>query len=108
MRHVAKSSPFELDPEALACPYSFYDELRSTAPVVFVDALGAWAVTRYDHIREVLGNTESFSNRYATGPKYAQLMRKSMAEVLSMTDAPETANLAARRWGRSKVLLTAD
>jgi cytochrome P450 len=96
-----------LDPDALACPHAYYDMLRAAGPAIFVDSLGAWAVTRYEDIRQVLANVDAFSNRYPTGPRYAEAMRAGMDAVLSREDAPATAIVAARR-GRWRVLLTAD
>jgi cytochrome P450 len=91
----------------LACPHAYYDELRASTPVAYVESVGAWVVTRYEDVRRVLADVGSFSNRYPTGPRYAELMRAGMAEVLAREDASEKARTAAER-GRWQVLLTAD
>jgi cytochrome P450 len=104
---VETGSPFDLDPEALRCPFPYYERLRAEAPVTYVESIGAWVVSRYDDIRQVLGQVERFSNRYPTGPRYAELMRNAMGRVLADPDAPAEAVTAAER-GKWQVLLTAD
>jgi cytochrome P450 len=41
-------------------PYPIYAALRRTAPVAWVPALGMWIVTRYDDVRVVLLDSETF------------------------------------------------
>lgn len=41
-------------------PYPIYRQLRDAGPVVYLEALDAWAVPRYEQARHVLGNWEAF------------------------------------------------
>ncbi|WP_238014777.1 cytochrome P450 [Dactylosporangium sp. AC04546] len=41
--------------------YPLYRRARHEEPVFFSPALGAWVVTRYDDVREVLGNPKAYS-----------------------------------------------
>ena len=35
-------------------PYPFYDRLRAEAPVAWSETLGAWMLTRYEHVQATL------------------------------------------------------
>jgi cytochrome P450 len=37
-------------PEIIANPYPWFDKLRSTQPVYFVESMGGWLLTRYDDV----------------------------------------------------------
>lgn len=54
------------DPEVLECPFPTYDVLREEAPVWEDPATGMFIISRYDDLRSVLIDTETFSNRRAT------------------------------------------
>jgi cytochrome P450 len=41
-------------------PYPILSRARGTAPVFFSQALGAWVVTRYELVQEILQNTKDF------------------------------------------------
>ena len=43
-------------------PYPILSRARATAPVFFSQALGAWVVTRYELVQEILQNTKDFRN----------------------------------------------
>lgn len=45
-------------------PYPMYKQLRDDAPVYFVPELNLYYVTRYDLIREVLKDTETYSSKF--------------------------------------------
>ena len=49
-------------PEVLLDPYPTYRALRDTAAVVHLPINDVWALTRYDVIRDALGDWESFSS----------------------------------------------
>jgi cytochrome P450 len=49
-------------------PYTFYALARRTEPVFFSPALEVWVVTRYDDIRAVLRDPETFSSLNALRP----------------------------------------
>lgn len=50
-------------PEAVADPYSALKPLQEAAPVYWSDALGAWAVTRYEDIRNAFRDPRLSSDR---------------------------------------------
>jgi cytochrome P450 len=52
-----------LDLAALSsAPYPIYRRLRDEAPVVWSERLGAWLVSRYSDVQDVLDDTERFSS----------------------------------------------
>jgi cytochrome P450 len=62
---MASVSPVTYDPlDAVVQrdPYPFYRVLRDESPVCFVEALGGFAVSRYDDVRRVMHEDESFSS----------------------------------------------
>lgn len=50
------------DVEVLECPYPTYDVLREEAPVWQDPLTGLYIITRYDDLRDILKDTETFSN----------------------------------------------
>lgn len=51
-----------MDPAVQANPYEFYRLLREEAPVHWCPELGLYLVTRFDTIRQVVRDTDSFSS----------------------------------------------
>ena len=49
--------------EVMADPYPHFAQLRERASVVWLEKLSAFAITRYEPIREVLGDWEHFSSK---------------------------------------------
>jgi cytochrome P450 len=49
------------DPEVLECPYPTYDLLREQAPVWRDPLTGIYNITRYEDLRQILRDTETFS-----------------------------------------------
>ena len=47
--------------ELEADPYPIYRRLRDEEPVSWVDAVGLWFVTRWDDVRRIANDTETFS-----------------------------------------------
>jgi len=56
-----------LAPETVECPYPFYKAMREEAPVYQVPGLGFFVVSRYEDIKEVVGDTERFSSNSGPG-----------------------------------------
>lgn len=54
--------PSLLDPAVQSCPYELYDRLRAETPVYRMPETGFYVVTRYDDVRRVLADTDTFSN----------------------------------------------
>jgi hypothetical protein len=51
-------------------PYPVLEQLRSRCPIAHSDAHGGfWIATKYDDIREITQDTETFSSRYSSVPK---------------------------------------
>jgi cytochrome P450 len=48
------------DPQVQQCPYEAYRQLRDEAPVYNMPGTPIWVISRYDHVREVLSNTDKF------------------------------------------------
>jgi cytochrome P450 len=97
---------FELDAEAVRCPYPRYDAVRAEQPVVFVPAIECWLVTRYADIVHVARNPQTFSSIMPTGPVLARQQGDAIGALLN--DEPElAARMSAMRSG-VRVLLSAD
>lgn len=57
------------DPQTIARPHQFYRRLRDEAPVVWSEQTRGWVLTRYEDVRRVLRNPETFSSARTTdGP----------------------------------------
>lgn len=54
-------------PEVREDPYSFYAALRAQSPACVVDPIGAWLVTTYDEVVEVLRQPELYSSSAMRG-----------------------------------------
>lgn len=97
----------DLEPAALADPYSIFAELREREPVHWSEAMGSWVLTRYDDIRSVLLDTERFSSRNAPGPPNESLAATIGALVQAEPRAMEWAG-SMRELSELGVLITAD
>ncbi|MEN3975268.1 cytochrome P450 [Emcibacter sp. SYSU 3D8] len=64
-----------MDPETQECPYTAYGTLRDQAPVWRDPLTGYYVVTRYDDLREILLDTEHFSN-----DRYSRIALEQMTE----------------------------
>ena len=59
-------NPFD-DPY-LSDPYTFLSQAREQEPVFFSPEINHFVVTRYEHVREMLMNTDEYSSRMAQSP----------------------------------------
>jgi cytochrome P450 len=86
-----------LDPQILADPYDFYAALHEQRPVYRMPETGFYVVSRYDDLRQVLRDTETFS---------------SDVDRASAMQGPRAAIhreiLAARGWRQLQILQRAD
>ena len=87
----AGSTPFDLDPHALRCPYEHYEELREQGAVVPVEELGALAVLGMDDIRTVLRQPGAASSRTPTGPAVAAQIGAALTHLREAGRLPPTA-----------------
>jgi cytochrome P450 len=92
-----------LDPAVQACPFPYYAELRSKAPVYRMPETGFYVISTYDDLRTVLSDPVTYSNdiliEHLAGEAAADLGRtydEHLAEVgwghvqtLQRTDPPE-------------------
>jgi len=53
--------------DALAEPYEHYQALRDLGPVVWLEAHGVYAVARYEDVRAVLADPETFCSGLGVG-----------------------------------------
>ena len=53
------------DPEVLACPYKFNQQLRAEAPVYHCPHTGVYFVSTHNLVVEVAKNEKLFSNKFA-------------------------------------------
>ena len=82
-----KLSPAECPISALSDTYHLSNEqleavfrkARATSPVVYLDDIGYWAVTKFDDIRTVLGDKERFSSEITLEP-----LRPVAPEVIAL------------------------
>jgi len=87
-----------LDPEVSSQPWEFYGVLHEQCPVYQMPETGAFVVTRYADLRQVLKDPETFSSdvRVATMPGLAELQQNILKEgggwehvqTLQRTDPP--------------------
>jgi cytochrome P450 len=87
-----------MDPAVQSCPYDFYAQLRATSPVYLMPETGFYVVTRYEDLRRVLADTETFSN---AGPRPA-------GQLQGATMAIRDRMLAERGWVRKQTLQRTD
>ena len=99
---------FRLDQDAVRCPYPIFEQLREAAPVVWVDDIESFVVTRYEDVAHVLRHPEAFSSRMATGPVLARQMAEGIQTLAGRSGDGIESVLRRVNRGRTKVLLSAD
>jgi cytochrome P450 len=57
-----------LDPDYLADPYPYYARFRREAPVFYAPKIDFWVVSRYEDIRRIVSDPETFSNARVQEP----------------------------------------
>lgn len=84
-------SPSGFDPALLDPPWPLHEQLRANSPVLEVEQLGFHLVSRYEDVRRVLKDSETFSNEFpgmfGTGLSFAPA-----------TPAKEAAHAKGYRW----------
>jgi hypothetical protein len=57
------------DPEQARCPFPLYEQLRDECPIAHTSSHGGfWVASRYEDIRGIAHDTETFSSRHITVP----------------------------------------
>lgn len=65
-------------------PYPVYQQLHAQAPVYWCDAWGAWVITRYDDVMEVLRDSERFSSAGRVSYLLRQLPQNARLQVAAL------------------------
>ncbi|GAA1908492.1 cytochrome P450 [Streptantibioticus ferralitis] len=73
--------------DVLADPYPVYADLRAQASAIFLERHGAWAIPRYDGVREALSNWRVFSS--ARGVALNDAMNSAQQGTVLASDPPE-------------------
>jgi cytochrome P450 len=100
------SALFELDADAVRCPYPHYDAMRAEHPVAYIPAIECWLVTRYADIVHIARNPQTFSSIMPTGPVLNRQQGDAIGALLA--DEPELAARMSAMRGGVRVLLSAD
>jgi cytochrome P450 len=88
--------PFDpLDPAVRADPYPHYRRLRQHHPVYFVPSLNAYAVSRYEDVRNVLSNHSQFSSDPLIKIAFGEFNPAGDARYLLSSDPPDHTRLRA-------------
>jgi cytochrome P450 len=98
-----------VDPSMVRCPYPTYAHLRGDHPIQWLESIGAFAVTRYVDVMNVLRRTEEFSSARQSGPGAATNLARRVAADPSYDEqlrAMATRRLAIAQ--NSPVLVNAD
>jgi len=73
-------------PDALACPYPAYAQLRQMGSAVWLEKVGAYFIGRYEDVHRALNDWESFSS--ARGIGLNPTINRAWDEALICTDPP--------------------
>ena len=65
MSDTPKAQVNLFDAETQRCPYDAYKTLRDEAPVYQCPVSGMYVITRFDDVRQILTDTEYFTNETA-------------------------------------------
>jgi cytochrome P450 len=86
LTHPPHSAVDLFDDELLQNPYPTYRELRDLGAAVHLDQLDAWALTRYDPIREALGDWRTYSS---SGLALSDPVNEMFVGTILAADPPE-------------------
>ncbi|MGQ0464187.1 MAG: cytochrome P450 [Sporichthyaceae bacterium] len=98
----------ELDPELVRCPFPLYDVLREQDPVAFDSRLGAYAVTRYADVMEVLRDPATYSSTMASGPTSVTGLAQRIVDDPTLPELLRHQAARRLRMAQTPVLLLAD
>lgn len=76
------------DVHQLLNPYPFFESMRRNHPVAFAEEHNIWAVYRYEDVKNVLSNFETFSSDATKDPRFQKQKDRPMARTLISTDPP--------------------
>ena len=92
---LATLNPF--DPAVLQCPFPHYARMRTEAPVLYLEQIGMWFVTRHDLVLEVLRDPKTYSNLFGAA-----------SMPLPSADREKLVAAIAEGYPRVSTMLTAD
>jgi cytochrome P450 len=95
-----------LQPDAISCPYPYYQGLRAEGPVVYDAGADIYVVTRHAEIIDVNSQAQVFSNQNPMGPAISDALVR-IGRVLA-TRPPDFQARAMTVLQRGNVLFTAD
>ena len=97
------------DEELLACPWPLFDDVRSASkPAFYSKSMGAWVVTSYQLLHDILVDPATWSNR---SPTATYDFRNPVADhAAAIAREPQMADVVSRfrSRNRGRVLNTAD
>ncbi len=94
MSELATFNPF--DPATLQCPFPHYAQMREEAPVLHIESMGMYLVTRYDLVLQIIRDVETYSSRFGgasmplesgDGAKLAAVMEEGYPRLATMLTA---------------------
>lgn len=95
MTDLATFNPF--DPDTLQCPFPHYAQMRDEQPVMHLESMGMYLVTRHDLVLQIVRDVETYSSQFG------------MASMAMPGDAQERmAAVMAEGYPRVSTMLTAD
>ena len=62
MSDLATFNPF--DPATLQCPFPHYAQMRDEQPVMHIESMGMYLVTRHDLVLQIIRDVETYSSRF--------------------------------------------
>jgi cytochrome P450 len=75
-------NPF--DPATLQCPFPHYQQMRAEQPVMLIESMGMYLVTRHDLVMSVLRDPATYSSMFGgAGMPLNAEARERMAEVMA-------------------------
>ena len=74
-------NPF--DPDTLQCPFPHYAQMRDEQPVLFIESLNVYLVTRHELVLGILRNPQRYSSLFGgTGMPMPDDERRAISEVI--------------------------
>ena len=95
MTDLSTFNPFDAD--TLQCPFPHYAQMRDERPVMHIESMGMYLVTRYDLVLQIVRDVETYSSQFG------------MASMAMPGDAQQRmAEVIAEGYPRVPTMLTAD
>jgi cytochrome P450 len=96
------------DPEVMFDPADYYRALRHASPVHFDERMGLWLVSRYEDLREVLSDWETYSQELGYHTLWGQGHRDELIAILERDGGgyfPDVITTDPPKHGRVRKLL---